>query len=1016
MEKWNFNRKKCISILCWLFVFCVIGTQIGCENLKSAIPANGKRPYEMEWVNRDKDDHVPLVDFENVDGWTVEAENGTAQINRSQEQLIWGEYTCKVAYAADEKDGKKASFFIKPAKPVEIKDSFTDVNLWVYGNYQRWREDHYKPMEKFMLVLETAGGKQIELPFNRFHDWPEWYLLHIRLTADQQNAFAKGGKFVGIRLYHGQRDEKRAIFLDNLSFYTEKLDGKVEYQVLPRPGVDLAEGQDLGVHTASERLPFPTRKETILPDNLVDDFKTEVIKDGNAYVLRYKGSDGTLEYRYTPETGDLSDMTAQWMDGKSNVIRPMDTGGVFFKINDYVDKIVQIRFGTYRPDKVLTAPIQKSELVDVKIENDTVVAKWKVSRYAQTGEVEYKFSILQKSLVTDVKCLGGEIGKISLGKVSNAIDPKLIKVPYWVGRPYVVQMGTKDNPLFMTSLVDYYRTGSSQLFFNGKDEAKVTTPTDGSSKYGVYDENGTYCNGGVHYLPKTNGKRNDCYERFFVTLSPKFEEVLANIPNPVARWRDVAADYLVCYYTVKDRDKEYEYWKKNARYGMNKVIMMDWETCWRDDGDSFTYRTQAAPGKGGDKSLQEYIQKVQALGFRYALYNNYVDHAPVNANWDEDMIIRLPSGQWQQAWFRCYSPKPVLAVKFSREMTKISQEKFKPMAAGPDVHTAVSPFSHVDFDHRMPGAGTMLSQFYSYGQLLYQQQQIWNGPVYSERGNNYYYAGMTTGSGGMDHHFKFNKEPWLVDFYLRKMQPISAHWSIGHNKEAEDKDAAGDQYFARTIAFAQPCGFLGGWNRPFNHVVLRGYYMMQQLQASYVKAHIEKIEYAGADGRLMETTEAITKDVVKYNRLKLTFDNGLVAWVNGGKTNWDIPDAILPPYGYYAARPESKLKVASVMVDGRRTDYVHSGAYDYIDGRGKWFETPSGATDEQLIVLKKENGMLEVIPFRTAKFGLVLDKMPVKIVALDEDRNVIKTTQGQKRDKYYYIKPVPAAISYVLEF
>jgi hypothetical protein len=40
----------------------------------------------------------------------------------------------------------------------------------------------------------------------------------------------------------------------------------------------------------------------------------------------------------------------------------------------------------------------------------------------------------------------------------------------------------------------------------------------------------------------------------------------------------------------------------------------------------------------------------------------------------------------------------------------------------------------------------------------------------------------------------------------------------------------------------------------------------------------------------------------------------------------------------------------------------------------------------------------------------------VKIVALDEDGDVIKTTQGQKRDKYYYIQPVPAAISYVLEF
>ena len=43
-------------------------------------------------------------------------------------------------------------------------------------------------------------------------------------------------------------------------------------------------------------------------------------------------------------------------------------------------------------------------------------------------------------------------------------------------------------------------------------------------------------------------------------------------------------------------------------------------------------------------------------------------------------------------------------------------------------------------------------------------------------------------------------------------------------------------------------------------------------------------------------------------------------------------------------------------------------------------------------------------------------KMPVKIAALDEDGEVIKTTQAQKTDKYYYIQPVLAAISYVLEF
>ena len=146
--------------------------------------------------------------------------------------------------------------------------------------------------------------------------------------------------------------------------------------------------------------------------------------------------------------------------------------------------------------------------------------------------------------------------------------------------------------------------------------------------------------------------------------------------------------------------------------------MLDWEVCWRDDAESFTYRSSAAPGKGGDEDLIEYVRKVQDLGLRYSLYNNYVDYAPVNALWDEDMVVRLPNCGWQQAWFRTYTAKPARAVKLSRQISKASKHKFNPTAGGPDVHTAVSPYSRVDFDERMPGAGTMMTQFYAYGQLL----------------------------------------------------------------------------------------------------------------------------------------------------------------------------------------------------------------------------------------------------------------------------------------------------------
>ncbi|MGW8249724.1 MAG: hypothetical protein ACWGO1_03710, partial [Anaerolineales bacterium] len=76
-------------------------------------------------------------------------------------------------------------------------------------------------------------------------------------------------------------------------------------------------------------------------------------------------------------------------------------------------------------------------------------------------------------------------------------------------------------------------------------------------------------------------------------------------------------------------------------------------------------------------------------------------------------------------------------------------------------------------------------------------------------------------------------------------------------------------------------------------------------------------------------------------------------WVNGNREeNWKTPFAELPPSGYYAKLPDGELEVFSALKEGKRGDYIHSPAYDFIDGRGKWFETPLGGSDGQLIVLK----------------------------------------------------------------
>jgi hypothetical protein len=953
---------------------------------------SGLRPYELDWAGRYEDDHIPLIDFEKAEKWRVDATDGSASISRSNEEIIWGDYCYKLSYNANSTD---ADFMIYPPEAVKIPETFTAINMWVFGNYRIWNDSkRERPISKLSIILESNNGETFEIPFSRNLDHGRWYLLHIRLNKVQREAFADGGFLKGFKLSNCLSNVDEAIYFDNLSFFEEDFTTPLEYDILPRPGVDLAPGQDLGVHTGEKRLPFPTREETILPENVSKDYATDVYCKGDTYILRYSGDDGELEYRYRPKKGDLSDITAQWMDGDSEELRPMDNGGIKMKTDDEVDSLITERFGNFRPNRETARDPENFKLIDCIISGNTVVTRWKVGYDKQSTEVEYTFRIWQKSLVIDVKSLGGEVGKVSLGKVSNAVNPELIEVPYLVGRPKVLKTGPEHNPLFMTSLVDYYRTGSSGLYFSG------------------YEKGAIYCNGGTYYVPKTNGKRNDCYERLFLTLSPRFEETLPTIPNPRALSREDAADHLVCYYAVYDRDEDYQYWKNAARYGINKVVMLDWEVCWRDDAESFTFRSSAAPGKGGDEDLMQYVQKVQDLGLRYALYNNFVDHAPVNALWDEDVIVRLPNGGWQQAWFRTYTAKPAKAVKLSRLVSKSAKRKFNPTAGGPDVHTAVSPYSRVDYDERMPGAGTMMTQFYSYGQLLLEQQEIWEGPTYSECHSGYYYSGLTTGSGACDGS-RFDNRYWLVDFYLRKMQPISAHWSLGMG---ERNDEGADRYFARTIAYGMPGGYLGGWRQPFDLYSIRGYFLIQQLQSYYGKALIKSIRYANKKGELLEVSAAIAEGAHRRMQLKLVYDNGLEIWVNGSKEeNWKTPFAELPPSGYYAKLPDRELEVFSALKDGKRGDYVHSPAYDFMDGRGQWIETPQGGTDGQLIVLKKNDGSLEVIPYGAEKFAIALNKEPESLVALDEDYNEIGQAKWKFVGGMYYIQPVEGAFSYMIK-
>ncbi|MBC7352407.1 MAG: hypothetical protein H5U08_08620 [Thermogutta sp.] len=961
----------------------LLGTQVSCFFCE-AEEIVGKRPYEMDWAGRTEDTRPPLIDFENLDGWTVETRNAVASFIRSREQQIWGKYVGKLTYRGV---GPNPAIIVRPPQPVPFAGPVDCVNVWIYGNNWAWVPDPTTPQVQITILLKSPDGRSIRVDMGRVY-WREWFLVHTRLRPEDAKALERGGVVEGIEISGGTNAEDRVLYFDNLTPYLEPLPPLV-FAPRPRRPLTLPEGQTTGTNTGPGVLPFPTREKTILPDQLTQPYRTELVQTGDAFEFRYEGADSRFTYRYQPREGHWGDVAVVWSNGLT--FRPMVSGGIRLRLSD--GRVVEPRY----------------TLLDCRRKDQLVVSRWRAETDGLSTEVTYTFRLWQKSLVIDVACRGGTVGEVQFGYAEGVPSPRLVTLPYLTcdaRRPAVVVAGDAGQPLFMMGLVDYYRSNASALF----------AINDPSPHHLVY-------NGGARYLPRTDGKLNDCFERFFLTVSPQFEEVLPNIPNPKSPWMHVAGERVWRAHGASNREHDYALWKRVARYGMTKIVVTDHETGWRDGGESFTLRTRAAPGKGGDEGQRWYAQKMQELGFRYGIYNNYTDYAPVNEFWDEDCVTRLSDGSWRRAWPRCYNLKPARAVEFEAKLAPIIQEKFHLSTAYCDVHTAVRPWDYCDFDARVPGAGTFAATFYAYGEIMLHQKATWNGPVYSEGNNHWYYCGLTDGNYGQDQLARLDINPWLVDFDLRKLHPLCCNFGMGNlgmfypqgHPHLSDEEAL-DRFLAATLAFGHT-GFLvmeGGMGN-----AVRSYYSVQQIHARYAQATVTDIRYCNEEGRLEPTSRALLTGAYRRSQVYVKYSNGLELWVNGHSRDlWHIPemDLTLPPNGWCARGefPDGHLLAYSALINGHRCDYVESPAYIYANGRGRITRFPRALCDGQLVLLPKSDGSFELIPLDCTVMAVKLNGQSAKATGLDEEGREGQPVEVRFARGFVHVVPQNLSFSYRL--
>ena len=367
--------------------------------------------------------------------------------------------------------------------------------------------------------------------------------------------------------------------------------------------------------------------------------------------------------------------------------------------------------------------------------------------------------------------------------------------------------------------------------------------------------------------------------------------------------------------------------------------------------------------------------------------------ATVNSLWNPDWMKQNPQGQWEVSWARCYAPKPQIAWEQQAVLAPQIHRLFHTNHSYCDVHTAVSPMARVDYDYRVPEAAMMKGVIKRYGMLLMNERNAYNGPVYSEGGNHWWYAGLTDGNYANERLLEL---PIFPDFSLLKIHPLEM--DAGNT-------GTGYQYLSYSLAY----GNLGILSQG-NDAVMR-YAFLQPIQNAFVMIPVRRILYH-SEGVFYNASDAIKKDLLRAPKLLVEYESGLQTYINFGKVPWVVEAEgltyCLPQYGFLAYIPRKNLKSMSVLSEtGKRIDYVYSNELYYFKSDDEDIDGILGGRGNYM--LKKENFGWEIIPldmdanisFDISLIGLNCNE--IKIVGVDREGNVIDELPGRFNSKITFL-------------
>ena len=464
------------------------------------------------------------------------------------------------------------------------------------------------------------------------------------------------------------------------------------------------------------------------------------------------------------------------------------------------------------------------------------------------------------------------------------------------------------------------------------------------------------------YESLTDGTRNTLHERYIFSAAWHVDEVMANIPNPPSPWREdfgrrIVFDIWGGRYSDNARALD-----ELAKYGVRHdyIIYHDWQRDGYDNGLPAHFPANA--NLGGEPGMTNLSATAKRLGHLFALHENYVDYYPNYEHFTTNDITLRSDGALETAWYnpgtkiQSFAIKPAAIMRLAHEQSPVIHKRYGTTASYLDVHSCVPLWFHVDQCAGEPDAGSLQAVWKAHRDLWKFERATHGGPETGEGNGHWPWSGWLDGveaqfGTGWGHN-SGRTAPLLVDFDLLRIHPLQLNHGQGYyDRWLEKTHAWGggipmvvmDQYRMQEVVFGH-IGFVGDL-RP-DRVWLEQN-LMVSVTSRHATSRVKDIRYF-INGQWLDTTAAMKSETgiparqvstgagkdaraALFQRVRVTYENGLTITANGEETDFEIDGVTLPPFGWLARA--KAFEAGTARRDGVVVDFVKAPDVQFANAR-----------------------------------------------------------------------------------